>query len=147
MVVVCMVSNELYESFTTYNTTWLPILSIFLILPLYSTILVLIRPNRQTTALVKIVLAGCFLWNGIVFFPFYMTTVVLPGAVTSLGAGIFFAMDIFRNRIAICLPKPGWLRYVTLSLVVWALGVYQDIPIRRVRLPWHPTLLPCLPSH
>jgi hypothetical protein len=125
MVVVCMVSNELYKSFSSYNTTWIPLLSIFWILLVFSTILVLVRPNRHTNTFVKIILAGCFLWNGIVFFPFYMTTVALPGAVFSIGAGIFFALDIFRDKIAVCLPKPGWLRYVTLILVVWALGVYS----------------------
>jgi hypothetical protein len=125
MVAVCMVSNELYESFTSYNTTWLPLLSIFWILLVFSTILVLVRPNRQTNAFVKIILTGCFLWNGIVFFPFYMTTVALLGAVFSTGAGILFSLDIFRNKIAVCLPKPGWFRYVTLILVVWALGVYS----------------------
>jgi hypothetical protein len=120
-----MVSTELYESFISYNTTWIPVLIVFWILLIISTILCLFRPNRQTNAFVKIILAVCFFWNGVVFFPFYMTMVILPGAVTSLGAGILFALDVFRNRIAIQLPKEGWLRYVTLILVVWALGVYS----------------------
>ena len=119
-----MASNEFYENFLSYNTAWLPILGIFWIVLLISVALVLIQPNRQTNRLVKIVLAIIFLWTGMVFFPFYMTMVALPGAITSLGVSILFALDAARDRIVIHLPKQGWIRYSTLLLVVWSLGLY-----------------------
>jgi hypothetical protein len=119
-----MASNEFYNNFISYNTAWLPLLRVLWIVLLLSVVLVLIQPNRQTNRLVKIVLAVIFLWMGVVFFPFYMTMVALPGTITSLGVGILFALDSFRDRIAIRLPKQGWLRYVTLLLVVWSLGLY-----------------------
>ena len=119
-----MVSNEFYENFMSYNTTWLPILGIFWFMLLLSVVLVLIQPNRQTNRLVKIVLAVIFLWTGMIFFPFHMTMVALPGSITSIGVGILFALDTLRDRIAIHLPKQGWTRYATLLLVVWSLGLY-----------------------
>jgi hypothetical protein len=119
-----MASDEFYRNFASYNTTWLPLLGILWILLLLSTVLVLVRPNRQTNTVVKIILAVSFLWTGLVFFPFYMTNGALPGTTTSLGIGILFAIDALRNRIAIKLPKKGWVRYLTIILVVWALGLY-----------------------
>jgi hypothetical protein len=121
---VCMGTEEFYQNFASYNTTWLPVLGILWILLLLSTVLVFVRPNRQTNTLIKVLLAVSFLWSGVVFFPFYMTMIAIPGAVTSLGIGILFALDALRNRIAIHLPKQGWLKYVTILLVVWALGLY-----------------------
>jgi hypothetical protein len=119
-----MESEGFYQIFASYNTTYLPVLGIFWVLLLISTVLVLVRPNLRTNTLIKVLLAAGFLWSGVVFFPFYMTMIAVPGAITSLGVGILFAIDALRNRIAICLPKQGWLRYVTIILVVWALGLY-----------------------
>lgn len=119
-----MGTEEFYQAFASYNSTWLPVLGIIWVLLLISTVLVFVRPNRQTNSLIKALIAVSFLWSGVVFFPLYMTVVALPGAVTSLAIGILFAIDAFRNRIAIHLPEGGWLRYVTIILVVWALGVY-----------------------
>jgi len=120
-----MESEGFYQIFASYNTTYLPVLGIFWVLLLISTVLVLVRPNRRTNTLIKVLLAVGFLWSGVVFFPFYMTMIAVPGALTSLGVGILFAIDALRSRIAICLPKQGWLRYVTIILVVWALGLYS----------------------
>ena len=119
-----MESEGFYQIFASYNTTYLPVLGIFWVLLLISTVLVLVRPNRRTNTLIKVLLAAGFLWSGVVFFPFYMTMIAVPGALTSLGVGILFAIDALRNRIAIHLPKQGWLRYVTIILVVWALSLY-----------------------
>ena len=119
-----MESEGFYQIFASYNTTYLPALGIFWVLLLISAVLVLVRPNRRTNTLIKVSLAIGFLWSGVVFFPFYLTMIAVPGAITSLGVGILFAIDAFRNRIAICLPKQGWLKYVTIILVVWALGLY-----------------------
>lgn len=119
-----MESEGFYQIFASYNTTYLPVLGIFWVLLLISTVLVLVRPNLRTNTLIKVVLAIGFLLSGVVFFPFYMTMIAVPGAITSLGIGILFAIDALRNRITICLPKQGWLKYVTIILVVWALGLY-----------------------
>jgi hypothetical protein len=119
-----MATEEFYQAFASYNVAWLPVLGILWVLLVVSTVLVLARPNRQTNTFIKLLLAVSFLWSGVVFFPLYMTPVALPGAITSLVIGILFAIDAFRNRIAIHLPKEGWLRYVTIILVVWALGLY-----------------------
>jgi len=54
----------------------------------------------------------------------YMKNTAVPGGIPMLVVGILFAVDAFRNKIKIRFPAAGWKRYVTLSLIIWALGLY-----------------------
>jgi len=113
-----------YEVFAKYNKDWLPVLLALWVALVVCTALVLIRPTNRTNALVKGCLAVVFGWDAIVFFFMYMRSSAVPGGVPMLVVAILFAVETGRNKIAISLPRSGWHRYLTLSLVLWSLGVY-----------------------
>jgi hypothetical protein len=120
-----MVTAEMfYECFEAYNTTWLPVLIIFWLALIICTYLLFAKPNGKTKALMKACLALIFVWNGVVFFFMYMKSSAVPGGIPMLAVGILFAVDVFRDKIKFGLPETKWHKYITLSLIVWALGLY-----------------------
>jgi hypothetical protein len=120
-----MISTEtFYGVFEAYNTTWLPVLLLFWLALIICTYLLFAKPSDKTNALIKACLALIFAWNGIVFFFMYMKDTAASGGIPMLAVGILFAVDVFRNKIKISFPEAGWKKYVTLSLIIWALGLY-----------------------
>jgi len=113
-----------YGYFEAYNTTWLPVLILFWLALIICTYLLFTKPSDRINTLMKVCLALIFIWNGIVFFFMYMKSSAIPGGIPMLITGILFAIDVFRNKITIVFPEAGWQKYVTLSLIIWALGVY-----------------------
>ena len=111
-------------NFEAYNTTWLPVLVISWLALIICTYLLFAKPCDKTNLLMKACLAFIFAWNGAVFFFMYMKNSAVPGGIPMLAIGILFAVDVFRNKIKISFPEAGWKRYVTLSLIIWALGLY-----------------------
>ncbi|HNS82271.1 MAG: hypothetical protein A4E36_01558 [Methanoregulaceae archaeon PtaB.Bin009] len=120
-----MDASYFFTQFAAYNTDWLPVNVILWLLLLITTALVFMRSaDMRSQALIKGALALVFLWNGIVFFFFYMTLSAVPGGIPMVVIGLLFATDIFRKRITISLPASGWVRYATLAWAIWALGLY-----------------------
>ena len=117
-------AETFYECFEAYNTTWLPVLLLFWLALIICTYLLFSKPGDKTNLLMKACLALIFTWNGTVFFFMYMKNMAVPGGIPMLAVGILFAVDVFRNKIKISFPEAGWKRYVTLSLIIWALGLY-----------------------
>ncbi len=113
-----------YEVFAKYNQDWLPVLLVLWAALVICTSVLFIRATDKTNALPKACLAVIFAWISIVFFFRYMRSSAVPGGIPMLAISILFAVDIWRNKIRISLPQAGWKKYVTLSLVIWALGVY-----------------------
>ena len=113
-----------YGVFEAYNTTWLPVLLLFWLALIICTYLLFAKPSDKTNTLMKACLALIFAWNGTVFFFMYMKNSAVPGGIPMLAVGILFAVDVFRNKIKIRFPEAGWKKYVTLSLIIWALGFY-----------------------
>ena len=72
----------------------------------------------------KACLAFIFAWNGFVFFFMYMINSAIPGGIPMIAISILFTVDIFRNRIEFKVPEARWQKYLTLFLIVWALGLY-----------------------
>ena len=130
--------------FGAYNTTWLPVLILFWLALIICTYLLIIKPSDKTNALMKACLAIIFFWNGAVFFFLYMKNSAVPGGIPMLIAGVLFAVDVFRNRITISFPEAGWKRYVTLSLIIWALGLYT-LAAWLTGHPYPETVLPVAP--
>lgn len=111
--------------FAAYNTDWLIANILLWLLLVIATGTVLAHPgDERSNVFIKAVLALVFLWNGIVFFFSYMTQTAVAGGIPVAVAGVLFAADIVRKKIRISLPASGWLRYVTLAWVAWALGLY-----------------------
>ena len=117
-------AETFYGVFEAYNTTWLPVLLLFWLALIICTYLLFAKPGDKTNALMKACLAFIFTWNGIIFFFMYMKNTAVPGGIPMLAVGILFAVDAYRNKIKIRFPEAGWNRYVTLSLIIWALGLY-----------------------
>ena len=130
--------------FGAYNTTWLPVLILFWLALIICTYLLITKPSDKTNALMKACLAIIFIWNGAVFFFLYMKNSAVPGGIPMLIAGVLFAVDVFRNRITISFPEAGWKRYVTLSLIIWALGLYT-LAAWLTGHPYPGTVLPVAP--
>ena len=130
--------------FGAYNTTWLPVLILFWLALIICTYLLITKPSDKTNALMKACLAIIFIWNGAVFFFLYMKNSAVPGGILMLIAGVLFAVDVFRNRIIISFPEAGWKRYVTLSLIIWALGLYT-LAAWLTGHPYPGTVLPVAP--
>lgn len=117
-------AEAFYGVFEAYNTTWLPVLLLFWLALIICTYLLFAKPSDKTKALMKACLALIFAWNGTVFFFMYMKNSAVPGGIPMLAIGILFAVDVFRNKIKIRFPEAGWKKYVTLSLIILALGLY-----------------------
>ena len=130
--------------FGAYNTTWLPVLILFWLALIICTYLLITKPSDKTNALMKACLGIIFIWNGAVFFFLYMKNSAVPGGILMLFAGVLFAVDVFRNRIIISFPEAGWKRYVTLSLIIWALGLYT-LAAWLTGHPYPGTVLPVAP--
>ena len=130
--------------FGAYNTTWLPVLILFWLALIICTYLLITKPSDKTNALMKACLGIIFIWNGAVFFFLYMKNSAVPGGILMLIAGVLFAVDVFRNRITISFPEAGWKRYVTLSLIIWALGLYT-LAAWLTGHPYPGTVLPVAP--
>ncbi len=111
--------------FAAYNTDWPAVNAVLWVLLVIATVWVLSRPgDERSQALVRGVLALVFLWNGIVFFFFYMTQSAAMGGIPMIAAGVLFAGDLARRKIRIALPPSGWHRFATLVWAAWALGLY-----------------------
>ncbi|OPX73568.1 MAG: hypothetical protein A4E40_01481 [Methanoregulaceae archaeon PtaU1.Bin059] len=120
-----MDASYFFTQFAAYNTDWLHVNVILWLLLVIATALVFVRPaDVRSQALIKGALALAFLWNGIVFFFFYMTLSAVPGGIPMVVIGVLFAVDIFRRKITISLPASGWVRHATLAWAAWALGLY-----------------------
>jgi len=111
--------------FAAYNADWLIANVLFWFLLVIAVVAVFIRPGKERSeTLARGILALVFLWNGIVFFFFYMTQSAVPGGIPIAAAGVLFAVDLVRKKIRIIPHASGWLRYVTLAWAAWALGLY-----------------------
>ena len=120
-----MITDEVwYETFEAYNTDWLLVIVISWLALVVSTCLVYAKPSDRTNALMKACLAFIFAWNGFVFFFMYMTSSAIPGGIPMIAISILFTVDIFRNKIEFRVPEIRWQKYLTLVLIVWALGLY-----------------------
>jgi len=111
--------------FAAYNTDWPAVNAVLWVLLVIATVWVLSRPgDERSQALVRGVLALVFLWNGIVFFFFYMTQSAAMGGIPMIAVGVLFAGDLARRKIRIALQPSGWHRFATLGWAAWALGLY-----------------------
>lgn len=119
-----MTPEAFFGIFTTFNTTWLPILLVLWIALILCTILVFWKSNDATNILMKVCLAVIFAWNGIVFFFLHMKQSAIPGGIPMIAIAIFFSLDVFRNTITFSLPEKGWYRSIILCIIFWALGLY-----------------------
>lgn len=117
-------AEAFYGCFEAYNTTWLPVLLLLWLALIICTYLLFAKPGGKTNLLMKACLAFIFAWNGVVFFFMYMKNSAVPGGIPMLAIGILFAVDVFRDKIKISFPETGWKKYVTLSLIILALGLY-----------------------
>jgi len=114
-----------YLKFAEYNADWLVVNLILWILLLTAIAALVFKPEEKISEVfIKASLALVFLWNGLVFFPFYMTQSAFAGTVPMILAGILMAADIFRNQIKILVPSSGMFRYITAVWIIWALGLY-----------------------
>jgi len=113
-----------FGNFEAYNTTWLPVIIISWLVLVIITYLLFVKPSNKTNLLMKVCLAFIFAWNGIVFFFRYMTSTAIPGGIPMLVIAFLFTVDIFRNKITFRIPEERWQKYLTLFLIVWALGLY-----------------------
>jgi len=119
-----MIAEKWYECVEAYNTTWLPVLLLFWFALIICTYLLFAKPSDKTNLLMKACLALIFAWNGTVFFFMYMKNSAVPGGIPMLAIGILFGVDVFRNKIKISFPEAKWHRYLTISLIILALGLY-----------------------
>ncbi|MCK4567743.1 MAG: hypothetical protein KAU48_10575 [Candidatus Thorarchaeota archaeon] len=123
-----MISAEIwYETFEAYNADWLLVIVISWLALVVSTCLVYAKPSDRSNALMKACLAFIFAWNGFVFFFMYMTSSAIPGGIPMIAISVLFTVDIFRNKIEFRVPEERWQKYLTLLLIVWALGLYTIV--------------------
>jgi hypothetical protein len=126
----CEVRNAMdisyfYTQFAAFNRDWLGVNIVLWLLLVAATAAVLAKAgDERSNMLAKGVLALVFLWNGIVFFPLYMTQSAIAGGIPIALAGVLFAVDIARKKIHLALPPSGWMRYATIAWAAWALGLY-----------------------
>ncbi len=116
-----------YATFAAYNTAMLPVLIISWIALVVCTVLLFTKPSKKTNTVMKVCLAFVFAWNGVVFFFMYMKSSAIPGGIPMVLISILFLVDVFRNKITFKLPDKKWHKYLTLSIVVWALGLYTIV--------------------
>lgn len=120
-----MEASYFFTQFAAYNTDWPAANVIFWLLLMIVVAAVFIRPSHERSeTLARGVLALVFLWNGIIFFFFYMTQSAVPGGIPMIVAGMLLAVDLIRKKIQFSPPASGWLRYVTFAWAAWALGLY-----------------------
>jgi len=112
--------EEWWGIIETYGAKVWPSQAVFFLAAVLFVLFVLLNPGRITNTLIKLYLAMSFGWVGIVFFVtlgkglkgnyFFGSLFVI--------VAILFAVDLVRGKMNFHLPKIGWQRYVTLSLLL-----------------------------
>jgi len=112
--------EEWWGIIETYGAKVWPSQAVFFLAAVLFVLFVLLNPGRITNTLMKLYLAMSFGWVGIVFFVtlgkglkgnyFFGSLFVI--------VAILFAVDLVRGKMNFHLPKIGWQRYVTLSLLL-----------------------------
>lgn len=128
-------TEEFWAQLAAYNSaTWI-VQVLWLAATLAAMLLVFIRRTERANAVLKLLLAFAFLWDGIVLFlmfyrgPFY---VFFCAPLFILIGGFFFA-DIFRNKIAFRWPDGGLGRASALFWIsAWLLYPFTGALFGRV---------------
>jgi hypothetical protein len=110
-----------------YNMQIYPLQIILWIIAALLVIWLFLKPGMLQNILIKTYLSITFAWTGIMFF------MILAGDITGDSYGnylfgsifivisIFFAIDIFRNKMHFSLPEVRWRKYSTLFLILLVL--------------------------
>jgi len=94
--------------------------AIFFIVTASLVLLLIFKPGKVATALMKLYFVLAFAWNGVVFFMILGKDLAgnyFFGPLFVLVA-ILFAVDLFRGKIQFRHPEPQWQKYLTLALVL-----------------------------
>jgi hypothetical protein len=103
-----------------YGAAVWPAQVIFFVVAAALVLVLIFKPGKVATALMKLYLVFAFGWNGIVFFMILGTGLAgnyFFGSLFTLVA-ILFAVDLFRGRIQFRHPEATWQKYLTLALML-----------------------------
>jgi len=116
--------EEWWHIIEKYGDRIYPVQIIFYIIAILLIGWLILKPSKLQNILLKLYLSIAFMWNGIVFF------LILAKDITGDSYGnylfgfifitvsVFFAVDIFRQKMQFSLPAAGWRKYSTLSLML-----------------------------
>jgi hypothetical protein len=113
-------AHEFWDILGSYGAGVWPAQVVFLAVAVLLMTLLLLKPGDMADILIKLYLAVSCLWAGIVFFIIFGKGIPGYYAFGSLFiiAGILFAVDLFRRRMAFRLPSLGWHRSLTVVLTL-----------------------------
>jgi hypothetical protein len=103
-----------------YGARVWPAQAIFFVVAAALVLLLIFKPDKLASALMKLYFCLAFGWNGMVFFMVLGKDLAgnyFFGSLFTLVA-ILFAIDLFRDRIQFRYPKPNWQKYLTLALML-----------------------------
>jgi hypothetical protein len=129
----------------TYNIATWPIQVIMMVVAVYLTYCVFVKPGPKTDVWMKAFLAFCFAWNGVVFFLVFVRNPIstFTGVPLFLIASGLFIVDIFGKKTRFKLSEGKWMRGFTLAwIVLMVLYPLLGWPLGHT---WPQVLLPLFP--
>jgi len=104
----------------SYNVAIFPIQIVMIALAAIATCLLFAKPGTKTNIVMKAFLALSFTWIALVFFLILGKELPAGYFQTSLFFIIaaLFAIDIFRGKMEFRMPESGWLKYLTILLLI-----------------------------
>jgi len=104
----------------SYNVTIFPMQFVMIALAAIAICLLLVRPGTKANIVVKAYFALSFTWIALVFFLILGSE--LPAryfqAFLFFAIAALFAVDMFRGKMEIRIPESGWLKYVSILLLI-----------------------------
>ena len=116
-----MSAKEFWGVIEAYGAQIWPAQLVFFIIAIVLIAWLFLKPSRLSNALLKLYFVFSFGWSGIVFFMILGREIsgrsYFWGSLFVVVA-LLFAVDIYRRKMAFCLPQANWQRWVTLILML-----------------------------
>lgn len=129
-----MTTIEFWSVLGAFNTATCVVQAVWLVVMVFVTCLVFVKPGAGANLAVKVLLSFAFTFNGIVFFLMFCDGPVYDFFFAPLFfiIAILFAVDIFVKRTEFKLPGKGWRRWMTFFwLLLWLLYPLVGVALGR----------------
>lgn len=117
-------AQQWWSIIESYGDQIWPAQALFYIAAILLTGWLLLKPGKVQSWCTSLYFSIAFAWNGIVFFLTLASDITGESYGNYLFGSIFiivavlFALDLFRRKMRFSLPANGWIKYVTITLIV-----------------------------